>query len=118
MIQKLPNMSAATRAADEEGMRQLRESFDNMLEYQANEAPRSISLRYGQYPGREGNMVDYLYARRMFESANDHDGKEMPVDDEAESEDEEMDERMSEEPAEMEAHQPSKDIQLSGNTTA
>lgn len=89
MIQKLPNMNAATRAADEAGMKELRESLDNMLEYQADDAPRSTSLRYAQYPGREGNMVDYLYERCLLERI-EHDEEMLARDVQAEVEGEEI----------------------------
>jgi hypothetical protein len=37
-----------------------------MLEYQANEAPpMSHRLKYAQYPGREGRLVDFLLEREM-----------------------------------------------------
>jgi hypothetical protein len=42
-----------------------------MLEYQANDASEAISLDNAHYPGREGNLVDFLYARKMFATLNE-----------------------------------------------
>jgi hypothetical protein len=47
-------------------MKDLRHRLDEMLEYQANDASETISLDNAHYPGREGNLVDFLYARKMF----------------------------------------------------
>lgn len=46
-----------------------------MLEYQANEAPAMPQrLKYAQYPGGEGRLVDFLLEREMRrEQELDHD---------------------------------------------
>ena len=43
-------------------MRDLRKGLDDMLEYQANEAP-PMSFQLAHHPRREGNLMDYLYER-------------------------------------------------------
>jgi hypothetical protein len=51
---------------NEASSQKLREGLDRMLEYQANEAPpMSHRLKYAQYPGREGRLVDFLLEREM-----------------------------------------------------
>ena len=45
-------------------MRNLRKGLDDMLEYQANEAP-PMSFQLAHHPGREGNLMDYLYEREV-----------------------------------------------------
>jgi hypothetical protein len=45
-------------------MQHLREVLDIMLEYQANDAP-PMSLQLAHYPGREGNLLDFLYEREV-----------------------------------------------------
>jgi hypothetical protein len=47
-------------------MKDLRHRLDEMLEHQANDASEIISLNSAHYPGREGNLVDFLYVRKMF----------------------------------------------------
>jgi hypothetical protein len=51
---------------NEASSQKLREGLDRMLEYQANEAPpMPHRLKYAQYPGREGRLVDFLLEREM-----------------------------------------------------
>jgi hypothetical protein len=45
-------------------MQHLREVLDIMLEYQANDAP-PMSLQLAHYPGREGNLMDFLCEREV-----------------------------------------------------
>ena len=45
-------------------MQELRRGLDNMLEYQASDAP-PISFRFAHYPPREGILMDYLYEREV-----------------------------------------------------
>jgi hypothetical protein len=45
-------------------MQELRKWLDDMLEYQANDAP-PMSLKFAQYPAREGWLMDLLYEREI-----------------------------------------------------
>lgn len=45
-------------------MQELRRGLDDMLEYQANEAP-PVSFKYAHYPAREGILMDFLYEREV-----------------------------------------------------
>ena len=45
-------------------MQELRKWLDDTLEYQANDAP-PMSLQLAHYPGREGNLMDFLYEREV-----------------------------------------------------
>jgi hypothetical protein len=51
-------------SAEEASMQELRRGLDNMLEYQASDAP-PISFRFAHHPAREGILMDYLYEREM-----------------------------------------------------
>ena len=45
-------------------MQELRGALDIALEYQANDTP-PMSLQLAHYPGREGNLMDFLYEREL-----------------------------------------------------
>ena len=51
-------------------MHELRQGLDDMLEYQANEAP-PMSLKYAHLPAREGILMDFLYEREVFKGDAD-----------------------------------------------
>jgi hypothetical protein len=53
---------------NEASSQKLREGLDRMLKYQANKAPpMPHRLKYAQYPGREGRLVNFLLERKMRE---------------------------------------------------
>jgi hypothetical protein len=57
-------LSRPPTSAEEISMQELRKWLDDMLEYQANDAP-PMSLKFAQYPAREGWLMDLLYEREI-----------------------------------------------------
>jgi hypothetical protein len=51
-------------------MHELRQELNDMLEYQANEAP-PMSLKYAHCPAREGILMDFLYERPVLKGDAD-----------------------------------------------
>lgn len=52
-------------------VKQLREKLDEMLAFQAHDAPKWISLKDARYPAREGNLADFLYACGTLENPDE-----------------------------------------------
>lgn len=72
-------------------MQELRKGLDNMLEYQANEAPQ-MSLKHAHYPAREGSLMDFLFEREQLkDEANEVERAEVTEEVTEESEEMELD---------------------------
>jgi len=55
--------TTAQKAINETALTQLRQELDDILEYQANDAPSWVSLEGAEYPEREESLKDFLAAR-------------------------------------------------------
>lgn len=62
-----PNMTPESRAQAFKDFREPFEPFNQVLEHQADRAPRSISLKDAQLPVRDGNLLDFLRERQLFD---------------------------------------------------
>jgi hypothetical protein len=84
MIKRAPQMTEATKAEEDDVVKEIRGDLDRLLEWQADDAPKALieeSSREGMCPRREGSMMDTLYTRLYF--ADDEDD-EVDVEDDDE----------------------------------
>lgn len=68
MAKKAATMSVVRRTQKETTLKELRIELNDLLKHQATDAPDKViqkSLRQGHYPGKEGKMMDLLFARAM-----------------------------------------------------
>jgi hypothetical protein len=77
--------TAAQKSINDTTLAELRKELDDILEYQASDAPSWVSLEGAEYPEREGSLKDFLAAREMFAEAEmleeDEEGDEEGDDD-------------------------------------
>lgn len=66
MAEQAPHTIAAQKTLNDAMVTQLRSELDELLEYQANDAPSWVSLEGAEYPEREGSLKDFMAARQMF----------------------------------------------------
>jgi hypothetical protein len=70
VAEQAANTIAAQKTLNDIIVAQLRNELDDLLEYQANDAPSCISFEGSEYPERDGSMLDFLAAREMFAEAD------------------------------------------------
>jgi hypothetical protein len=70
VAEQAPHKIAAQKTRNDAMVAQLRDELDDIVEYQANDAPSCISFEGSEYPEREGSLLDFLAAREMFAEAD------------------------------------------------